>query len=212
MQNFIFKIGYPNPLVPVQCPEPDNWQSLLLELLFENLSPEATFNATNLIWKGSQAGIMNKWLMTGLTGGVGIFEGIPLQIYLSNGEIVFDGIIDLSDAETKFSCDIVQVKTRDKKMDMMNQLMGSITYDLLMNLPASSPGAITAGSLLTGSGDYVPIATQRNDIPNEQSILMAIMVCGEMYSIAENILEAYKTAFDAGLALSIAITTANLAD
>ena len=204
MQSFKFFIGYPNPLIPVQYPEPDNWQSMALELSFEDLSPEAVFNATNLVWKGAQASIMNQWLLTGLTGGVGIFEGIPLQIYLYNtNELVFDGIIDLTDPETKFSCDIVQVKIRDKKIDMINQLFGSISYTLLESLPSGTPGAITGGPLpglgYGPSGDYVPIPYQRNDIPNTQSILQAIMICWEIKSIAEDLVDAIQLAIDSAI-------------
>jgi hypothetical protein len=224
MNAFEFWIGYPNPLVPTLYPQPDNWQSLELELSFEDLAPEAVFNSTNLIWKGSNAAIMNSWLLSGLAGpggpinGVGIFEGIPLQIKVCESQqLVFDGIIDLTDPDTKFSCDIVSVKIRDKKMDMINQLMSSITFCYLESLNPGTPGKITAGCVpgtggIGPTGDYLPIAYQRNDIPNFQSILTAIMCVWEVYTIAEDVVSAIDQivalGVDAGIAVPLGDVTA----
>lgn len=191
MQAFEFWAGYPNPLTLTQIPVPDNWQALTLELSFENGSPEAVFNATKLVFKGSNAAIVNAWLEGGLTGGVGIFEGIPLQIKVCpSGEVVFDGIIDLTDAETKFACDIVQVRIRDKRMDMVNQLMDSVSFAYLASLPNGAPGKITPGNLLQGQGDYLPVAYQRNDIPDYESYLTLILVMWDIYQISEEIVDA----------------------
>jgi len=203
MQAFNFFIGYPNPMIPAQYPQPDNWENAMIELSFENLEPEGVFNMTNLVWKGQTAGIMNAWLLGGRTGDVGIYEGIPLQIYLcTTNELVFDGIIDLTDPETKFSCDIVSVKIRDKKMDMFNQLFGSISYTLLESLSAGQPGCITAGCVTgtsysgLGAGDYVPIAYQRNDIPNMQTILQCVMIMWQIWEMVQAIENAIEKGID----------------
>lgn len=200
MQAFNFSIGYPNPLSLVLIPQPDNWQAMELELSYENLSPDAVLNATKLIWMGANAFIMNDWLAQGLNGGVGIFEGIPLLITVCNSnEVVFDGIIDLTDVDTKFSCDIVQVKIRDKRMDMVSQLMDSISYSYLTSIPGQ-PGYIKPGNLLNGTGDYAPIAYQRNDIPSLESIMTLILVLWDIYQIIEEVIDAVENAVESLIA------------
>lgn len=180
MQSLEFYIpqtpGTTTPLV--QCPPPFNWQELMLELSFENQSPAAIINATKLIWKSENAHFMNAWLQTGLvSGGVGIFEGIPLQIKVcQTQQIVFDGIIDLTDSETKWTCDNVEVKIRDKRMDMVSQLMDSISYCFLAT-PTSQGG----GGLITPS-DYVVIPYQRNNVPDYTEFFITGLA---IYNIAE---------------------------
>lgn len=199
MQTFNFNIGYPNPLSLVPITQPDNWQDLQLETSFENLSPEVVLNSTKLIWKGENAAIMNSWLEGGITGNSnGIFEGIPLQITVcSTAQVVFFGIIDLTDPDTKFSCDIVQVKIRDKRMDMLTQLVDSISFSYLTTIPGQAgfikPGNITATH---GHGDYVPIAYQRNDIPSLESIATLIMILWDIYQIIEEVFNAIENGLE----------------
>lgn len=186
MNQFDFYIDYPvTGSNWTLIPEPDNWQAMELELSFEDLAPDAVFNATKLVWKGANAGLMNSWLTQGISGGVGIFEGIGLQIKVcASQETVFDGIIDLTDPETKFACDIVQVRIRDKNIDMFQQLVDSISFAYLTTIPGQ-PGFIKPGNITAthGHGDYVPIAYQRNDIPSLESIMTLILLIWDMYQI-----------------------------
>ncbi len=190
MQLFDFYIGFPNPLSPVLIPNPDNWQALELELSFENDSPQAVLNAKNLVWKGAQAAIMNQYLQGGLNLTTnGIFEGIPLTIYACNtSELVFNGIIDLTDTETKFTCDIVSCKITDYQIDLVKQLMNQISFGFLATSAADggcgagNPGYInpSPNSSSNPTGDYLVIPYQRNDIPDYEQLLM---LCLSMYQV-----------------------------
>lgn len=164
MQSLEFYIGNPQ----VQIPEPDNWQALQIELSFENNSPESILNSTKLVWKGANADYMNSWLRGGITGSTpGIFEGIPLTIKICNSsEVVFDGIVDLTDPDTIFACDTISVTIRDKRMDMVSQLMDSVSYAYLAT-PTSEGGAgVINPAPQSAGGDYVVIPYQKNDIPD----------------------------------------------
>jgi len=173
MQSFLFYIGTPLQ----QVPEPDNWQNLELELSFENNSPDAVLNQTKLIWKASNAELMNAWVKSGLEGGVGIFEGIPLVIKVCNTqEIAFEGIIDLTDSETKFACDTVQCRIRDRRMDMVSQLMDSVSFAYLTtSVEAGGAGIINPAPIQNG-GDYVVIPYQINDIPEYVQLISLCLV------------------------------------
>lgn len=173
MNAFQFYIGNPLQLVP----EPDNWQQLELELSFENTSPEAILNNTKLIWKASNAAYMNTWVQLGLSGGFGIFEGIPLVIKVcSTQEIVFDGIIDLTDVETKFTCDIVQARIRDKRMDMVSQLFDSVSFAYLATPTASGGAGIINPAPIQNGGDYVVIPYQLNQLPDYFQLMSLCIV------------------------------------
>ncbi len=188
MQSLNFYIGFLNPLIPVLVDQPDNWQALMIELGFENNSPEAVLNATKLIWKGQTAGSLNTYVKNGISGGLGIFEGIPLVIKVCNSqEVVFDGIIDLTDPETKFSCDIIQCKIRDKRMDMVNQLMNSVSFAYLATPISQSGAGIINPKPQSLGGDYVVIPYQRNDIPDHIQVLMLGFL---IYNVTEKIEDA----------------------
>lgn len=143
MNTFEFFIGYPNPFTYVQIPNPDNWQALELELAFEADDPQAVLNAKKLVWKGAQAATMNQYMVGGLTATTnGIYEGIPLQIMVCNTQqLVFDGIIDLSDADTKFSCDIVSCAISDYRIDRVKELMSTISFGYLATPLSQNGGA-----------------------------------------------------------------------
>lgn len=168
---------------------PYNWQELMLELSFENNSPSSVINASKLIWKAENADFINEWIKGGLTNSVGIFEGIPLRIRIcGTQELVFDGIIDLTDPESKFTCDIIECKIRDNRMDMVSQLMDSISFAFLAT-PTSKGGAgIIKPSPINYGGDYVVIPYQRSDIPDYLAFFTTALT---VYNIAQIIADVY---------------------
>lgn len=183
----------PGTLTPLSLfPLPDNWQALMVELSFENGSPMGVLNATKLIWKGESAHYMNEWIATGLQGGVGIMEGIPLVIKIcKTQEIVFNGIIDLSDSETKITCDIIEAKIRDKRMDMFTANFERISYYFLTTLPVGAAGRIDPRPQYLG-GDYVVIPYQKNNVPDGLAFfttgLAIFNIARETYAIANQLL------------------------
>ncbi len=201
MNTYDFYVGYPNPLAPVLIPNPDNWQALELELSFEAEDPQAVLNAKKLVWKGAQAAIMNKYMQGGLNlTSNGIYEGIPLTIYAcQTSELIFDGIIDLTDPDTKFACDIVQCKITDYRIDMVKQLFSEISFGFMATsaadggVGAGNPGYINPKPQFLG-GDYVVIPYQRNDIPDYEQLLMLCLSMYQIYQMADDCVDAYYNA------------------
>lgn len=177
MQSFLFYIN------GNQVPEPDNWQALMLELSFENNSPDAVLNETKLVWKGPNATILQTWVSDGLSGGVGIFEGIPLVIKICDTqEVVFDGIIDLTDSETKFTCDIIQCRIRDRRMDMVSQLIDSISFAYLATPTVSGGAGVINPAPIQNGGDYVVIPYQLNGIPD---YIQLVSLCLVIFTVVD---------------------------
>ena len=169
-------------------PPPDNYRSLQIELSFENNSPEAVLNSTKLIWKGSDAALMTQWAQSGLNGGVGIFEGVPLEIQACGTSItIFNGIIDLTDSETTFACDIVTCKIRDKRMDMVSQLLDTISFAFLATPVADGGAGLINPSPQDQGGDYVVIPYQLNNIPDYVQVMMMGLSLWTIIDKLENI-------------------------
>lgn len=184
MNSLDFFIG--NPLV--QIPPPFNWQEFETELSFENGAPGAVLNATKLVFKGENAHTISQWVQTGLTNGVGIFEGIPLVIKICDTqEIVFNGIIDLTDPETKFTCDIIEVKIRDRRMDMITQLMNSISFGFLATPTGNGGAGIINTNPQFQGGDYVVIPYQKNNVPDGLAFFTTALA---IFQIAEKVYDA----------------------
>jgi len=100
-----------------------------------------------------------EWVNDGRSGGVGIFEGIPLVITNTNGTAnvsVFKGIIDLQ-AGTTIQENLKQVQVRIRQNDSLNsldQLLEPLDYGYLKSL-----GVIS-------SSDYVNVDYVVNKIDN----------------------------------------------
>lgn len=159
MQQVDFYLG--NPSVKVNPPR--NWEALALELSFESGDPEATLNSTVLEWTGDVAATLNDWFMNQ----TGVFEGVPLLVKIcSTQETVFDGIVDLTTPETLWNCDIVRVKIRDRRMDMIAQLFNSVTFSFLAAPIIKGGAGIINPNPISQGGDYVVIPYQINSVPD----------------------------------------------
>ena len=87
-----------------QLGEPRNWQELEITFSWLDNKDEGAISTTQLEFVGEQKRYISERLRSGLTGGVGIFEGVPYKIEvgeLGNPKFVFDGYVDGS-ADTTF--------------------------------------------------------------------------------------------------------------
>ena len=185
MQNLNFYIIPFGTTTQTLIPPPDNWQDLQLELSYEETAPETVLNATKLIFKGSNAAIMDNWLTSGTTGGPSIFVGIPLIITAcDSNDVVFNGIIDLTDPDTKFTCDIVTVKIRDWRVDMVTEEMSAVSYAYL-----AAPVSLGGAGIIDPNTDYVTIPYQRNDIPDGVEFVTTGMAIYQIFTLLENAID-----------------------
>jgi hypothetical protein len=143
--------------------EPLNWKELSIELNFDKDSPNArvSINEWDLGLGGYQpeddgAILSNNHITDGLTGGVGIFEGLPFRIELEQGsdkQDVFNGYLDLTGAN--IDCDLVVADSiEDGGVDWLNDVADSVSYEFLFEK-----------TNLLNEGDFVPVPYVINSIP-----------------------------------------------
>lgn len=187
MQKIDFYLGAPLQIVP----PPDNWMDFTDELSFESESAKSTLNQTKLTWKGVNAAFMNKWFQSGMLGGVGITEGVPLMTKIcGTNEVSFNGVCDLTGDDTKWNCDIVEVTIRDRRMDMITNLFDSVSYSFLATSTANGGAGIINPLPISQGGDYVVIPYQINSVPDYvEFFTMGLSI----YNIADKIYDVIDT-------------------
>jgi hypothetical protein len=141
-------------------------------------SSEAELNVDSLSFVNDENTFLRNWIMQGLSGGVGIYEGVPIEIEVSdtdNSKSVFKGYVDLTTAtfkgEKELSADVKKLKGNTWIEEVANPLSFASLYD---------QGFITDAMTV-----YVP--TLRNYVPDgvELSILsITLFIMGkELYEL-----------------------------
>jgi len=133
--------------------EPNNYQELSIQLNFDSDNPNAVVSTNE--WelgvgrrntRTDLANVANNHITNGLTGNVGVFEGMPFVIRVEDGQqsnIVFDGFLDLSNALV--SCDLVTAPAIEQKsIDWLNEVADSFTFEYLASntVPVSQFGTL----------------------------------------------------------------------
>lgn len=148
-----------------------NSSSISIQLNNDTNDPSATStistNTLELTVGGSK--IVNQFIADGVTGGVGIFEGLPARLELESGsEIInlIDGYIDLKDSSNEFECDKVSVKIVQKGgNDWFQKRKDSFSYGFLASLEDGRKGKISPT-------DYVPVPYIISTIPNVRELAL----------------------------------------
>lgn len=161
--------------------EPLNYQQLSLELNFDKDSPSYRGQVSTNEWtigvgeaNNANDGVkaVLNYISEGTGGGVGVFEGCPFEISLSNNgstDVIFDGFLDLSEAS--ITCDTITATSVEcGRIDWLNQVADSFTFEYLYDaLPVFTNGLPTAGKI--SSGDFVPVPYVLSSVPDTQQIL-----------------------------------------
>ncbi len=114
---------------------PANWQSLLIELNFDADAPDARVTINNWEWIRENSDTINSWIADGLTGGVGIFEGIPFRIEIGKSgtiEQLYNGYLDLSTSQIE--CNQVTATAKERLgIDYINDIADSFTFEYIQS-------------------------------------------------------------------------------
>lgn len=144
---------------------PSNYEDIDIELNFEPDSFETSISVSSFDWIDAQNKLLRDKFTQGLTGGNGVFQGIPHRIEVSeNGQnfTLLDGFIDLSTAS--YDRDLT---TADSKplagLDWLNEVADSLTFDLLYE----------KGFLTDNDKVFVPYVL--NSVPNYKDALLATL-------------------------------------
>jgi hypothetical protein len=141
MTNWIFQLDFGQGFQVVDPPR--NWQGIIVSILFTDDQPNGSLQGLNLEWTGETATLLNNYRNAGVTGGVGIYEGVGIRIYPCANQLLFDGYIDLADASTTWECDRVIAPCVEKaRTDSVNDLARGVSFAVLATLPVGSQGRI----------------------------------------------------------------------
>jgi hypothetical protein len=161
---------------------PVNWQEL--ELTVEREGNSVSLNFDSLEFEGADAEFIRSIFMSGLTGGTGMFEGIPYKVKVKDGNDLFlhDAYLDASTEATFLGCDriICQMKQRNGR-DWLTDVADGFSFAFLYD-----EGVIT-------NADFVNIPYVRNYIPDGPILLTlslsVFMMSKELYELIREIAE-----------------------
>jgi len=125
----------------VEINEPDNYQELSIDLNYDNDGQSEAVSINQ--WEighddqvSSNDGLraVQDYITKGLTGGAGVTEGFPFQIYVTDEQLlrylIFDGYLDVWQARVMqgvISCPAVE----QGKLDWLNQVADSVSFEYL---------------------------------------------------------------------------------
>lgn len=163
----------------ILVPPPNEWQGDEIEVSFENNSPDASIKTTNHEWLGENAKTLYTWFKAGLLGGPGIYEGIPFREEACEPPIViFDGCIDLTSAETIFSCDKIKASCIEtNRAQNLNDKVDGFTFAYLKSI-----GEIT-------TADYIAVPYVISTIPDWLQVVILITTFIEMIKLIRDSIE-----------------------
>jgi hypothetical protein len=170
MENLKFYIDYGNGFTQVDPPR--NWQAFEIGALWTDGHPSASIETTDFEWTGVNATRIRLYRDQGMTGvGPGIFEGLPMQITAcqNNSIITFNGVLDLSNAKTRWECDKIVAPFVQAGIDLLHTRAQGFGFDYLASLAPSTPGRIVPGT------DYKRTPYAITEIPDyTQAMLLSV--------------------------------------
>lgn len=187
MANFVHKR---NGLI---ISEPRNWEELEIEKNFLDRNDDVNINISSLEFAGEEAKNIVDRILSGLSGGVGVFEGDEYTIEV--GEVgapiyIFDGYLDFTEGAEIRGCNEVTVALKKKEGgDWLNDVADAFSFRYLFD-----EGVIT-------SNDFIKVPYVINYIPDGvQLVTLSIslfMMTKELISAIRSIAEAAGDVTDA---------------
>jgi len=153
---------------------PANWQSLLIELNFDSDAPDARVTINDWDWIRENSDTINSWIADGLTGGVGVFEGMPFRIELEaqgSKEVLYNGYLDLSTSQIQ--CNQVTATAKERLgIDYINDIADSFTFEYLNTKIKTDANGV---GILPFSDRYVYVPYVISTVPSAiEAILGAV--------------------------------------
>ena len=157
---------------------PANWQALLIELNFDKDAPDARVTINDWDWIRENSDTINTWIAEGLTGGVGVFEGMPFRIELEEAgtkEILYNGYLDLSTSQIQ--CNQVTATAKERlSIDYINDIADSFTFEYLAKTQPFG-------------ADYIYLPYVISTVPSAQDAILAAVSLITMIIELENALK-----------------------
>lgn len=169
MNNIRFDYNFDGSWI-VNGPPPRNWKEISIELIFDREMMQYQLNSIVFEFVNIMADRLKAYVNAGLTGGTGLFEGPGLRIYVGTAAtLIFDGCINTADPDFEIQTGRVFAPIRESgRIDWLNDVGESITFEFLTSLDPGIPGRITRS-------DYKQTPYCISDIPNyTQAAMLSI--------------------------------------
>lgn len=141
----------------VHFQEPIEWRGLEVLATFEQSAIQPNISLETVTFVNKAAKAVRKWLTDGLIGGPGIFEGMPVQFFISSPYQsvpinIFDGYIDFTQeykqvSPVKITCKLV----KKFGLNTLETRLSALTYGVMND--------ISNGAAFLQRGDFVTIKT-----------------------------------------------------
>jgi len=184
--DYKFSMDFGNGFVDV--PQPFNHSAIKIDAVYTSGNPSASISSVNFEWIGEVAHKINDYIAQGLTGGRGIYEGIPLKIEACNQNLGFNLSLDLANASTRIECDRIVCPIRESgRIDWLNDIAGSFTFWYLAT-PTSEGGA---GIITANDYKATPYTvTGLPDMWNDISLGISTFIVGyDLYETTQQLVE-----------------------
>jgi hypothetical protein len=128
---------------------PKDWQELEVLATFDNEATQANITTSEFTFVNQENVTIRDYVTAGLTGGSGIFEGLPFDIETynsSNIRSIFKGYLDLTDgySESQDRPEVSAKLKRDNGLNSFDERLSALSYSFL-----ESKGVFTASDYTT---------------------------------------------------------------
>jgi hypothetical protein len=173
--------------------EPRNWRDLEIEIDWINQKESGAINVSDLTFAREANAMLQKRIMDGLDGGVGVFEGEPYTITIGdpdNPQFKFDGFLDFTEGLTGIgNQEIVTSLKKRKGNDWLEDVADSFSFAYLYD-----QGVIT-------KADFVRVPYVINYVPDGMQMMILsmsiFMMTKELIENAEKLAESIAEVIDA---------------
>ena len=147
--------------------QPRNWKELEITFDFLDKKEVGAINSTSMEFVGEAYRYLKERFFNGMSGGVGIFEGVPLNIefgQLGSPVFTFEGYLDGTDEATFIGNEEIIAKVKKKAGDdWLNEVADGYSFAYL-----DSIGVLT-------QADYVKVPYVINYIPDGMQLIVLSM-------------------------------------
>lgn len=161
--------------------QPRNWRELEITFEFLNKKEVGAINTTSLEFVGEAHRHLRQRFLNGMSGGVGIFEGVPIKIEVGetgNPVFTFDGYLDGTDETTFIGNEEIIAKVKKQAGDdWLNDVADGFSFAYL-----NSIGEIT-------EADYIKVPYVINYVPDGLQLIMLSM---SLFMMSKELIENSK--------------------
>jgi len=160
--------------------EPRGWEDLQITIDWLNQKKSGTVNVSDLAFVGEANEYLQKRILDGLNGGVGVFEGDSCKIELLNNEksvFVFDGFLDFTENLSVIGGEEIICSLKTKKSDdWLNEIADSFSMAYLYE------------SGVIKNSDFIKIPYVINYVPDGvQLVVLSMSIFMMSKELIENI-------------------------